>query len=316
MFYHVSAAWKRSDLTSPIQQVVLLFIADKADDDGMMRWSVPRIAEACRISEKTARTTLKELYDLGIIGSVEEPRAGAVTHWLVSTNPDFLFKTPVTITRVKRRGRKSTPVNTSGNPGKCDRATPVNTSETPVVITDKAVKKQPVEAVKKQSPAAADAAPSVPEEAAKSNRPRKDGTVPLEDAASEQARAAWFADLREQFTALARHEYSGAAAVIRAACRQYGPDAYACWSALVATSNGDYIGPHLVAKNIGGWKAAGKPSSYALWGRKNGASNDRGTNGISATSGPAQGTNKYREARLLEDAIAERSRSQRRTVPA
>lgn len=192
-----------------------------------------------------------------------------------------------------------------------DKMSPEKRTKCPFPIHTEIPTKTPT---KTHIPAAAFAAPPVVEKPTPVNRQRKDGTTPLDDPLAEAARAAWFADLREQFTALARHEYTSAATVIRAACRQYGPDAYACWLALIATSNGDFIGPHLVAKNIGGWKAAGKPSAYALWGRKNGASNDRGTNGIQSTSGPA--TNKYREARILEDAIAERSRSQRRPVSA
>lgn len=166
--------------------------------------------------------------------------------------------------------------------------------------------------------APAAAVPDVAEEKVKPIRPRKDGPAPLSDPAAEEARAAWFQALRDKFTALARHEYSGAATVIRAACEQYGPDAYACWSALIATSNGDYIGPHLVAKNIGGWRAAGKPSAYALWGRKNGATNGAypSTSGLYEASGIPSGRDKYDLDEEVETAFRESSRSQQRPIPA
>lgn len=163
MFQHVQAAWARPDLTSSIQQVVLLFLADKANDDGMMRWSVPNIAKACRASEKTVRVVLKELYDNGVIGSESEPHAGAVTHWIVSDDPTFLFKTPVAITKVRKRGRKAkgseTPVIVEANPGNCAE-TPVIVTSTPVAITDKADRSRQKQPVKQQT-ATADAAPVV-----------------------------------------------------------------------------------------------------------------------------------------------------------
>ena len=183
MFPHVQAAWARTDLTSPIQQVLLLFLADKANDDGVMWWSVPNIAKACRASEKTVRLALKEMYDLGIIGSESEPQAGAVTHWMVSSDPVFLFRTPVVITRVRKRGRKATPVIVTPDSGNCDRATPVIVTATPVivtatpvVITDKATKNQPVEATKKTIGVAADAAPTIAGNKTKPPKPEKTDT--------------------------------------------------------------------------------------------------------------------------------------------
>lgn len=90
-------------------------------------------------------------------------------------------------------------------------------------------------------------------------------------------------------------------------------DILGCWRAIKAKFDGDYRDISWVNTSMQSWLKAGRPSVEPA---RSGANNDRRTNGLQPIDQSAQGTNKYREARILEDAIAERSRSQRRPVSA
>lgn len=299
LFQHVQAAWARPDLTSPIQQIVLLFLADKANNDGVMWWSVPSIAKACRASEKTVRVALKEMLDNGVIGTEGAPRPGTVTHWLVSDDPTFLFKTPVVNTRVRRRGPKPTPVVNTDHPGSKYQATPVFMTTTPVVNTDKATKKQPTKQPTKQMHmAAADAAPA-PQAKAK---PAKADKTEARRSLNEKIVAIriLFAELFDKATerdqqymgrniqdAVGLYDLEDATGTLRAIAAQC-PDAKAKGRTISLIDFGSLIAE---------WVAFGRPALFprAVPMLRSGGTNDRPTSRLAATSQRATDRDGWRQ---------------------
>lgn len=282
--------------------MVLLFLADKANDDGVMRWSVPNIAKACRSSEKTVRVVLKELYDNGVIGSESEPHAGAVTHWIVSDDPTFLFKTPVAITKVRKRGRKAkgseTPVIVEANPGNCAE-TPVIVTSTPVAITDKAVKKQ-IEAVKKQpiNTDTADAAPGAGKKS-KSTKPEKTDTQKATNLAAFQIHKLF----HELFAPMQDNDASWMSITLQKQLRSYQAEEIAGTLRAVAAQkpNAKTAGLTVSFKALGlwveEWLAADRPAVLPtpVQFLRSGGTNDRPTSRLAATSQRATDRDGWRQ---------------------
>jgi hypothetical protein len=85
MSVHVSSwVWKHSKARGP-QLIVLLYLADKADDDGCNRWprGIERMARECRMSERGLQMALKKLRESGQVQAVGKNETGCVAYRVV-----------------------------------------------------------------------------------------------------------------------------------------------------------------------------------------------------------------------------------------
>jgi len=65
--YLITWAWKDAKITDPTCLLVLLSIADQANDDGFCWPSIRSTARRCRISERQVQRWMRELEDVGIL---------------------------------------------------------------------------------------------------------------------------------------------------------------------------------------------------------------------------------------------------------
>jgi hypothetical protein len=79
-------ALKEADMvTSPTHKLVLIVLADCASDDGTEAFpAVSTIVKRSCLSERTVRSSLRALEDLGVIGGDRRP--GARTHYRIHTS--------------------------------------------------------------------------------------------------------------------------------------------------------------------------------------------------------------------------------------
>jgi hypothetical protein len=71
---HISSyVWKNTPKIDPTALLVLLALADQANDEGNSWYAVINIAARCRISERQAREWLHRLADMGLIAIHERP---------------------------------------------------------------------------------------------------------------------------------------------------------------------------------------------------------------------------------------------------
>lgn len=80
MSVHVaSTVWRYSKATGA-ELLVLLSLADQADDDGKCWPSIPNIAKRCRVSERSVHRYLAALVELGELRKEERPGRASVYH--------------------------------------------------------------------------------------------------------------------------------------------------------------------------------------------------------------------------------------------
>lgn len=314
----MKAAFKRDDLDTAMQQVVLLCLANHANKGDDLAWpKVATIAQECRTTPKTVRAVLLELQQKGIIEEAGTGDNGA-TAWRVPIDETTVFGVPTYVKKESQRGKAPKPKKmperekTSLFKGK---DFPTGKEVISLDYREKTSLQEEVTSPKREKTSL----PTLSNQEATSKQPDSFATaaaspVVIElDALKEKIRHDWVSTIRNQFDALPAKAHIDANKEVRLAVEKFGQDGFACWRALVAGNHGDYLAPRLVSSNIGKWKAAGRPATYALFGR-NGASN--GPTGIQEVGGDAAGGNKYRAAAALEEAIRERARSQRTSVSA
>lgn len=112
----ISWAWKTATEARGTDLLVLLALADYADDDHRAWPKIATLAEKCRVSEKTVRRSIRSLEDLGLVE--------VVRHQEESKSSDYLLALPSG--QIDRGGsgqidrRPRSPV--TGPPGQIDRA--------------------------------------------------------------------------------------------------------------------------------------------------------------------------------------------------
>jgi hypothetical protein len=126
--YVSTDVWKYSKATGGAF-VVLLCLADQANDDGLSWWSVPKIAVRCRMSERSVR---RHLIELRAIGEVEiEWREGHSNRFTVTVG-DTAKEVGNHATEDVDPGQSVTPANLS--PLTNQVLTPDNLAATPATV--------------------------------------------------------------------------------------------------------------------------------------------------------------------------------------
>ena len=110
-------AWAWEQTLKPTDQLVLLALADHADDDGICWPGQKLIAEKCNVTRKTVWASLKRLTEQGLIASEQQFRNdGSRTSNLyllaIASSPVTNLHTPVTDGNNPCNHRYTTPVTT------------------------------------------------------------------------------------------------------------------------------------------------------------------------------------------------------------
>lgn len=159
------AAMRTKGITST-QKLVLVCLADHADDDGLAYPSVSTISSYTGLKDRAIRAALDALLEGQIIQRASTPIKGSTQRWTVSNKP---LTSASNAALLKEEPRHFVPVTSASNAGGGRHLMP----QTSASNADKATKKQPVEATKKALGVAADAAPTVAEKKPKPVKPEK-----------------------------------------------------------------------------------------------------------------------------------------------
>jgi len=161
------AAMRTKGITST-QKLVLVCLADHADDDGLAYPSVATISSYTGLKDRAIRSALDALLEGQIIQRAGTPINGERQRWIVSNKAQTSASNAVLIKEEPRHLVPTTPALDADPPRHL-------VPQTPASNADKATKKQPVEATKKTLGVAADAAPTEPKKS-KAAKPAKTDT--------------------------------------------------------------------------------------------------------------------------------------------
>lgn len=132
MSVHISSAvWRQSKATGATL-LVLLSLADQANDEGICWPSVPMIAERCRVSVRSVSRYLAQLEELGEISRMD--RQGRSTVFTVNFTPAKLAPTPAKLAVVDKNSGIAEPLSDWHPPLPTVSPTPANLSPTPATV--------------------------------------------------------------------------------------------------------------------------------------------------------------------------------------
>jgi DNA-binding transcriptional regulator YhcF (GntR family) len=127
----MSAAWDHAEVASPLALLVLLALANHADDSGYCWPSVERIAHLSRTSRRTVQRQLVELETAGLVVRDIGTGAGHTNRYRVLPGlVDNMGNKGVTVTPLPEKRASDSPKRASETTKKGDSCGAVNRQET------------------------------------------------------------------------------------------------------------------------------------------------------------------------------------------